>query len=203
VRVGVFGGTFDPPHVGHLIAVADAAEALALEQVIVIPAAAHPLKRDAVAATPSQRLDMVRLTVADDPRLTVDAIEIDRPGLSFTVETLRELARRSPADQRFLIVGADVVESFAQWREPLAIMGLAQLAILRRGEVETDALAGCLPRDAQGRTPAYRVVASRRVDISSSEVRARVRAGRSIHGFVPEAVRAYIDRFGLYRGGSD
>ena len=96
-----------------------------------------------------------------------------------------------------------MVESFAQWREPLAIMGLAELVILRRGEVETDALVGCLPRDAQGRTPAYRGLASRRVDISSSEVRARVRAGRSIHGFVPETVRAYIDRFGLYRGGSD
>lgn len=197
------GGTFDPPHVGHLIAAADAIESLALDRVVVIPAAAHPLKRDDVAASAAQRLEMTTLMVGDDSRLAVDSIEIERAGLSFTVETLRELARRSPGDHRYLIVGADVIGSFGQWREPLAIMGLAELAILRRGDVDLAGLGASLPRDAEGRTPAYQVLSARRVDISSSEIRARVRAGRSIHGFVPDAVRGYIDRIGLYRGGAD
>ena len=202
MRVGILGGTFDPPHIGHLIAAADAVDRLALDRVVLVPAHAQPLKRDTVWATPEQRLAMARLAAGTDPRLAVSSIEIDRGGLSFTVDTLAEWARRSPDDELFLLLGADVARSFARWREPLAVMRLAELVIWQRGPA-ADAVADWLPRDEAGRVPAHRVVEARRIDVSSTEVRARVRAGLSIHGFVPDAVRAYIDEAGLYRSGRE
>jgi nicotinate-nucleotide adenylyltransferase len=203
VRVGILGGTFDPPHIGHLIAAADAADALALDQVLFIPTYRQPLKADSVAASPTQRLAMTQLAAEDDPRLAVSAIEIDRGGLSFTVDTLSELARRSPHDERFLLMGADVVRSFARWREPLEVMRLAELVVWQRGEELPGGVAAWLPRDPKGTPPAHRVLEARMIDISSTEVRSRVRAGQSIHGFVPETVRTYIHEAGLYRGVHD
>jgi nicotinate-nucleotide adenylyltransferase len=198
VRIGVFGGTFDPPHVGHLIAAADAVDALSLDRVVFVPASAQPLKKDGTWASPADRLQMVRLLVGSEPRLAVDPIEIDRAGLSFTVDTLVEMARQSPRDERFLLMGADVVRSFAHWRDPLAVTRLCELAIWRRGDVTGEQIASWLPTDSSGRPPSYRVLDARRVDVSSTEIRSRVQAGRSIRGFVPETVRAFIERSGLY-----
>ncbi len=203
MRVGILGGTFDPPHVGHLIAAADTIDALGLDRVVLVPASTQPLKRHGTGASPAQRLAMVRLAAADDSRLAVDSIEIDRAGLSFTVDTLTEWARRAPGDERFLLMGADVVRSFARWRDPLTIMRLAELVIWRRGDIGASQIAGWLPGGAGTSRPGYRVLDTRRVDVSSTEVRARVRAGRSIHGFVPDAVRAYIAEATLYRAPDD
>jgi nicotinate-nucleotide adenylyltransferase len=199
LRLGVFGGTFDPPHVGHLIAAADAVEALSLDRVVFVPAAAQPLKREGTLASPAHRRQMVRLLTGDDRRFAVDPIEIDRPGLSYTVDTLIEMARQSPEDERFLLMGADVVHSFARWREPLTVMQLAKLVIWRRGEVTAQQIARWLPLDAEGQRPAYHMLEARRVDVSSTEIRTRVQAGLSIRGFVPDAVREYVERVGLYR----
>jgi len=198
VRLGVFGGTFDPPHVGHLIAAADAVDALSLDRVVFVPASAQPLKQDGIWAGPQERLQMVRLMADDDPRFAVDPIEIDRAGLSFTVDTLVEMARQSPNDKRFLLMGADVVRSFARWRDPLTVMQLSELVIWRRGDVTGDQIASWLPPDAAGRLPPYRVLDARRVDVSSTEIRSRVLAGQSIRGFVAESVREFIERAGLY-----
>jgi nicotinate-nucleotide adenylyltransferase len=203
VRVGILGGTFDPPHVGHLIAAADAVEVLQLDRVVLVPAHAQPLKQHSVWATSAQRLAMTRLAAGEDERLAVSSIEIDRGGLSFMVDTLSEWVRRSPGDELFLLLGADVVRSFARWREPLEVMRLAEVVVWQRGEALPGAVADLLPRDASGRIPAHRVVEARRIDVSSTEVRARVRAGQSIHGFVPDAVGAYIREVGLYLGGHD
>ena len=217
MRVGILGGTFDPPHVGHVIAAADAIDALALDRVVLVPAHAQPLKQHSVWATPAQRLAMTRLAAGDDERLVVTSIEIDRGGLSFTVDTLTEWARHSPDDTRFLLMGADVVRSFARWRDPIGITRLAEIVVWQRpgtdgedsaiggpvGGTLARAVADLLPRDAQGRVPVHRVVEARQVDVSSTEVRARVRSGKSIHGFVPDAVRAYIRDAGLYRGRID
>jgi nicotinate-nucleotide adenylyltransferase len=202
VRIGIFGGTFDPPHVGHLISAADAADALSLDRIVFIPAAAQPLKVGRAVASPDQRLAMTTLMAGDEPRLAVDAIEIERAGLSYTVETVAELTRRAPGHEWFVIMGADVVRSFARWRDPLGILRMAGLVILRRGDIDPAAIAGWMPRDEAGQVPAYQIVASRRVDVTSTEVRARVSAGRSIRGFVPEAVETYIERGGLYRNGN-
>lgn len=184
MRIGIFGGTFDPPHVGHLLAAADAIDVLALDRVVYVPAGRQPLKANATVASPDDRLAMTRLLVGDAAQLAVDAIEIERPGLSFTVDTLRQMAQRAPDDERILLMGADVVRTFARWREPDAVCRLAEIVVLQR--------AGEAPVER------FRAIPSRRVDVSSTEVRARVGAGRSIRGFVPDAVAAYIARTGLY-----
>ncbi|MGH7710009.1 MAG: nicotinate-nucleotide adenylyltransferase, partial [Gemmatimonadaceae bacterium] len=204
MRVGILGGTFDPPHVGHLLAASDAHEALQLDRVLFIPAAQQPLKiqlpngpvsTQIERAPAPDRLEMVRLAIAHDPRFAVSAIEIDRGGLSYTIDTLSALADRSPGDTRYLLVGADVLATFWKWRQPERILQLATLAVFARavsddGNVQAswDGLRAEW-RESHGRplehTPVF--LGSRRVDVSSTEVRERVATGRSIHGFVPDA----------------
>ena len=195
MRLGIFGGTFDPPHVGHLLAASDAFEHLRLDRLVLVPAAKQPLKLGRETAPPADRLAMVRLTVANDPRLETDSIEVDRQGLSYTVDTLRDLAARLPAAQLFLLVGADVLTSFAQWRDPNAILELATLAVLVRREDADGSIVQ--PQSELVRRAAF--IPTRRIDVSSTEIRERVRAGKSIHGFVTDAVAEYISSNGLYR----
>ena len=206
MRLGIFGGTFDPPHVGHLLAASDAFEALALDRLVFVPAATQPLKAGRETAPAGQRLEMLALLVAGDPRFEVDPIEIARTGLSYTVDTLESFASRYAAAERFFLVGADIIDSFDRWREPERVLELAQLVILQRAadgsmarpaaEVEEWG-AGWGRRGGGVRAP--RVLPTRRVDVSSTEVRSRVRDGKSVHGFVPDAVAEYIARGGLYR----
>ena len=188
MRVGLFGGSFDPPHLGHWLAAVDAFEALALDRLVFVPAGRQPLKRGQAAAAATDRLAMVRAMAAGDPRFDVDPIEIERDGLSYTVDTLAAW-QRPDVGELFFLVGADVLASFHRWREPARVQALATLVVLRRTH---DAVE--LPRAVTAR-----VLDTRRVDVSSTEIRARVRAGRSIRGFVPEAVAAYVTAAGLYR----
>lgn len=187
MRLGILGGTFDPPHVGHLLAASDAFETLELDRLLFIPAATHPFKGDRVGATPPQRLDMLTLLIADDARFAIDTIEIERPGLSYTVDTLSDLARRSPNAERFFLIGEDLVDQVATWRAPEQLTQLAEIVVLARGGE---------PGPAAAR---FRRLETRRIDVSSTEIRARARAGLSLHGFVPDAVAAYIRDAGLYR----
>lgn len=203
MRIGLFGGTFDPPHHGHLLAASDAFEALALDRLAWIPAAQQPLKVGLPSATAADRLAMTRLAVGDDPRFSVDAVEIERAGLSFSVDTLEEYARSRPGDELVVLVGADVLATFARWKEPRRIAQLARLAILHRAvngaPVEKAAIAGAITAITGDDVPAPLVLETRRVDISSTEVRERARAGRSLHGFVPDAVARYVRERALYR----
>ncbi len=199
----MLGGTFDPPHVGHLVVAADALDALGVDRVVFVPTGAQPFKGNSIWASPAARLAMTRLAVGDDPCLAVDAIEIDRGGLSYTVDTLREWARRSPGDRRFLLLGADAARSIGKWRDPLTVLDLAELVVLRRGDFEADEVEHWLPRTPAGTVPPYRVLDARRIDVSSTEIRVRVQAGRSIRGFVPDAVREYIEHHLLYRAAPD
>jgi nicotinate-nucleotide adenylyltransferase len=192
MRVGVFGGTFDPPHVGHLLTAVDAVERLELDRLLFVPAGAQPLKVGRVSAAPAERLAMTALLAGDDARFAVDSVEIDRGGLSYTVDTLDALAGRWPDAALHLLVGADVLRTFAQWREPHRVARMAQLVVLDR---EGDAAGS----PAVGTVAGARRLATRRVDVSSTEVRARVRAGQSIRGFVPEAIADFIESAGLYR----
>jgi nicotinate-nucleotide adenylyltransferase len=197
MRIGIFGGTFDPPHVGHLLAASDAIDALALDRVVFIPAAEQPLKAGAIVASARDRLAMVALAIRGNPRFSVDAIEIERGGVSFTVDTLRSLRNRWREDRElalFLLLGQDVLATLPHWREPAAVVALAELAILTRAgrSAEEDAAAGPLMSGG-------RVVPTRRVDVSSTEIRERVTAGKSIHGFVPDAVLEYVAEWRLYR----
>ncbi|HEX6631881.1 MAG TPA: nicotinate-nucleotide adenylyltransferase [Gemmatimonadaceae bacterium] len=189
MRVGLLGGTFDPPHLGHWLAAVDAYEALGLDRLVFVPAGRQPLKQHREAAAADDRLAMVRAMVHGDGRFAVDPIEIERPGLSYTVDTLEAYRRRPDVSALYFLVGADALASFAAWREPERVQALARLVVLRR-----DADAVALPAGV-----AARVLESRRVDVSSTEIRARLRAGLSIRGFVPAPVEAYIAAAGLYR----
>jgi len=192
VRIGVFGGTFDPPHIGHLLVANDAREALELDRVIFVPAGAQPFKVDTPPVASGQdRLEMVRLAVADDANYAVDDAEINRKGLSFTVDTLEHLSERNPAARLFLLMGEDVLAGFEKWRSPARIRELATLVAVSRGGLQGSAVDPA--------TSAVLRVSTRRVDVSSTEIRERRRAGKSIKGFVPESVERFIDVRGLYR----
>jgi len=191
VRIGLLGGSFDPPHIGHLLAASDAHEALDLDRLVFIPTAVQPLKIDRATARPEQRFAMTKLLAEGDPRFDVDSIEIDRGGLSYTVDTLTALKVRWPSQsaELFWLVGADIVPSFAQWREPGRIVELATVVVMQRAG---DAAGGPLPAG-------MRCLATRRIDVSSTEIRQRVREGKSVRGFVPDAVAEYIAAERLYR----
>jgi nicotinate-nucleotide adenylyltransferase len=192
VRIGVFGGTFDPPHIGHLLVANDAREALELDRLIFVPTGAQPFKVDTPPVASGQdRLEMVRLAVADDANYVVDDAEINRKGLSFTVDTLEHLSERNPAARLFLLMGEDVLAGFEKWRSPGRIRELATLVAVSR--------SGLTGSVADPATAAVLRVSSRRVDVSSTEIRQRRRAGKSIKGFVPESVERFIDVRGLYR----
>lgn len=188
-RIGVFGGTFDPPHTGHLLLALDAADALDLDRLLFVPAARQPLKQGLEMTPARHRVAMVTALAGADPRFAVDSSEADRGGLSFTVDTMRSLRAAHPDAEFFLLMGEDTAATLPQWREPEALAALATVAIARRGDATTP------PPDG------FRVawLPPRRVDLSATEIRARVRGGRSVRGFVPEAVAQYIASAGLYR----
>lgn len=191
VRIGIFGGTFDPPHVGHLLAASDACDRLALDKLVFVPNAQQPLKPNAPMAGAEDRLEMVRRLTAGDARFEVDATEVRRGGLSFTVETLRQYRAREPGAALFLLIGEDVVETLPAWREIDEIRALADIVVLTRSAPDAAVPAGDVHR-----------LPTRRVDVSSTEVRSRVAQGRPVTGFVPPAVAAYIEEQRLYRAGA-
>jgi nicotinate-nucleotide adenylyltransferase len=192
VRVGVFGGTFDPPHVGHLLLAADARDALRLDRLIFIPAGAQPFKVETPpVASAEDRLEMVRLAVADDANYAVDDAEIGRKGLSYTVDTLEHLAERFRGAELFLLMGQDALAGFPEWRNPGRIRELATLAVMER--------SGNRGPRIEVAAKGVVTVSTRRVDVSSTEIRERLRAKKSIKGFVPDSVERFIEARGLYR----
>jgi nicotinate-nucleotide adenylyltransferase len=194
VRLAIFGGSFDPPHIGHLLASSDACEQLDLDRLIVVPTGTQPLKVGSAVATPAQRLEMAQLAFGDDSRFDVSDVEVRRGGLSFTVDTLGQLATTYPDADRFLLLGLDVIGSFEKWKDPERILTLARPVLLER---QNDQDVVMIPARFQ-EAGAIRLP-TRRVDVSATEIRRRVRAGQSIRGFVTEKVAAYIERVGLYR----
>jgi nicotinate-nucleotide adenylyltransferase len=189
VRLGIFGGSFDPPHLGHLLPVIDAAEALSLDSVRFIPAGDQPFKAGRASASGLHRLAMTERLVHGIPGFVADRSEIDRGGLSYSVETVAQMADAHPQAELVLLLGADAYALFEQWREPERIRSLASIAVLVRG-------GDAMPE--VGDAP-VQVLQTRRVDISSTELRARVASGRTLRGFVPDAVADYIAEHRLYR----
>lgn len=193
-RLGVFGGTFDPPHVGHLALAEWARDELALDRVLFVTAGEPPHKRAARRSPARHRLAMTRLAVKGHPDFEVSTIETARRGPSYTVDTLLELARREPAAERFLIVGGDMFDVFSKWRAPELILSLATLVVALRPEARRPRRTGW---DRVGR--GVRWLGNPALDVSSSAIRARAAAGRSLRYLVPDAVARYATRHGLYR----
>ena len=190
MKVGIFGGTFDPPHIGHLIAAQDAARVLSLDRVVFIPALDPPHKRPEKITAASVRLRMIRAATTADPRFEVNELELRRGGTSYTVDTLRALRAERPGDDLFLLVGVDQVREFAGWREPDQVLRLARLVMLARGGIE-EAAAGDI---------VHQTVLVTRVDISSTLIRELVLRGQCIRYLVPDAVEKIIAAEGLYSG---
>jgi nicotinate-nucleotide adenylyltransferase len=196
VRLGLLGGTFNPPHIGHLVCASLASEALALDRVLLVPVNEPPHK--AVDADPGveHRIELCRLAVAGDERLDVSLVDAEVPGPSFTVDTLSRLHDRCPGDQLTFIVGGDMALSLPTWREPAAILELAEVGVAEREGVRRADIA---ERLTELGTENVRFFDMPRIDVSSSLIRRLVAAGRPIRYLVPDPVAGYIERVGLYR----
>jgi len=185
MKVGVFGGTFDPVHVGHLAIAHAALESVPLDRVLFVLARRSPLKDRGPVAGEADRLEMLELAVAGEPRFGVSRVELDREGPSYTVDTLERLAG---ADELFLILGSDAIADFPRWKDPERIATLATLVVAERPGAP----------ERMGDAPIVRFDAPR-LDISSHELRARAARGLSLRYLVPEPAWKHIEARGLYR----
>ena len=199
IRLGLLGGTFDPPHYGHLLAAQEVAWRLQIDRVLFLPARQNPLKRGEPSSSAEDRCEMVALAVADNPTFELSRLDLDRPPPSYTADLLRAL--ESPEYELFFLVGADILPELPKWREPRQIVQLARLVVVNRPGAprpDLDRLERLLPgvgeRSEQVQIPG--------VDVSSSDIRRRVAAGRPIRYLTPRAVERYIIDRGLYRSRS-
>ena len=185
MRVGVFGGTFDPVHVGHLAIAHAAVESVPLDRVVFVLAKRSPLKERGPVAGEADRLRMLEVAIADEPRFAASRIELDREGPSYTVDTLERLGG---ADDLFLILGSDAIADFPRWKDPDRIAALATLVVADRPGAP----------ERIGEAPIVRFDAPR-LDISSRELRARAARGLSLRYLVPDPTWKHIEARGLYR----
>jgi nicotinate-nucleotide adenylyltransferase len=195
--VGIFGGTFNPPHIGHLVCAQEARAQLGLDRVVLMPVHAPPHKEAAEDPGPDVRAQLCRAAVAGEDGFEVSTLEIERGGPSYTVDTLRELHGSQEGDELTFIVGGDMASSLPSWREPEAVLELARLAVAEREELRRQEIAerlGAL-RGAGERVIFFTMP---RLDISSSDVRARIAEGRPVRWLVPAGVAGEIERRGLY-----
>lgn len=196
-RLGVCGGTFDPPHYGHLAAAEEAAEAFGLAQVLFLPTGAPPHK-DAPTTATAHRVRMTELAIADNPRFALSRVDVEREGPSYTVDTLALLrARYGPGTELYFVVGMDMLASFLDWHEPARVLAQCQLvAVTRPGYVPVDLAA--LERKLPAARDRVHLLRTPGLDISATELRARAAAGRSLRYLTPPAVAAYIRAHALY-----
>ena len=199
IRLGLLGGTFDPPHYGHLLAAQEVAWRLQIDRVLFLPARQNPLKRGEPSSSAEDRCEMVALAVADNPTFELSRLDLDRPPPSYTADLLRAL--ESPEYELFFLVGGDILPELPKWREPRQIVQLARLVVVNRpGAPRPDLerlerlLPGVGERSEHVQIPG--------VDVSSSDIRGRVAAGRPIRYLTPRAVERYIMERGLYRSRS-
>jgi nicotinate-nucleotide adenylyltransferase len=198
MRIGVLGGTFDPIHLGHLIIAEEARDRLDLEEVCFVPARDPWMKAGQPLTSGHDRLSMARLAMEDNPFFRVSTLELERPGPSYTVDTLRELQEDyGPEAQLFFILGSDAFARFDEWKDTEGILGLATLVVVDRpgATASTEAI------DQQvGNAGSVERVRGVHLEISAKDIRRRVAAGASIRYLVPEPVERYIYARGLYRG---
>ena len=199
-KIGVLGGTFDPIHLGHLIVAEDIRQKLGLGEVLFVPAG-HPwlkLKEEKPISAAEHRLAMVRLAVASDPHFKVSTLEIDRPGLSYSIDTVLELkAKLGAGAEIYFIVGPDALAELPRWKDPGRLVEICQVVgIWRPGHAQTD--LHILESSIPGVSKRIMLVDVPQIDISSTDVRRRVAQGLSIRYLVPEAVEKYIAEHRLY-----
>jgi len=189
VRLGLFGGTFDPPHLGHLVVAQDVADVLSLDRVMFVPAGEPPHKTAREVSPAPVRLEMVHALVDGDERFGVSAFEVEKGGASYTVETLEHFRALHPDAELYFVMGADQAAAFDTRQDPGRIVSLATLVVMDR--------EGTMVPSVQ-----FLPVSVTRVDISATDIRQRVRNGRSVRYLVPDRVREIIERSRLYRAES-
>lgn len=195
-RIGILGGAFNPPHLGHLLLAQEAHARLGLDQVLLVPVGEPPHREIAADPGPGERLEMTRLAIAGDDRLAASAIEVERPGTSYTVDTLRALRDADPESELTLILGADQGAKLRSWRAPREVLALARVAVAEReGLSRDDVVAALAGLDGADAVEGFELP---RVDVSSTLVRERVAAGLPIRYLVPDRVAARIAARGLY-----
>ncbi len=211
--MGILGGTFNPPHIGHLGLARHARSELSLERVLLVPANIAPNKPGAREDPGAEhRLAMCRIAVAHEPGLRASALEIERGGVSYTVYTLQAIHDEHPDAELTLIVGADTARTLPDWREPVRLLGLAELAVAERDELDREDVREALlsiapptapgaPAPGVGPQPRMTLLKMDRIAVSSSSVRELIAAGESVTELVGEAVAGYIAEHGLYRSG--
>jgi nicotinate-nucleotide adenylyltransferase len=187
--VGLFGGSFDPIHHGHLIVAGAVAEALGLDELRFMPANEQPLKAGGHGASATDRTAMLELAIAGAPGFSLERAEVERPGPSYTVDTLRLLRAREPDAEFVVLLGTDAAAELDRWREPAELVKLARVAVFTRPGGRPVAGARI-----------WRSVAVPAIEISATAVRERVRTGRPVRYWVPDAVADYIARHRLYLG---
>lgn len=196
-RVGVFGGTFDPIHLGHLIAAEDARERLGLDEVLFIPAGQPWFKAGAAVSAAHHRLAMARLAIKGNPRFRVSDIEIRRPGPSYTIDTLEALAAARPGAELYVLLGLDALREMRRWRDPGRVFAMARVVGMARPGASLDlAELDAAAPDARRRAL---IVDGPRVDISGTDIRRRIAAGMSARYRLPSDVADYARRHGLYK----
>lgn len=198
MRLGLFGGTFDPIHLGHLILAEQCREALELEKIQFIVAGEPPHKRGVERTAASHRLEMVRLAIAGNPAFEVSDIETKRSGPSYSVETLTEIKAQRPDDDLFFLIGSDSLADLPTWREPEEIARLASIVVVNRPGVDDPGLAGFLP-DLGPHAQPLQTVDIPPIGVASRVLRERLAEGRSVRYQIPRAVEAYIEAHKLYR----
>jgi nicotinate-nucleotide adenylyltransferase len=202
MRVGIFGGTFDPVHTGHLLLAEQSREQGRLDEVWFVPAAHPPHKDDPTLTRFEQRVEMLALAIAGNPAFRIDELEKERPGPSYTADTLTELRRRHPKHDFFLLIGSDTLNDLPTWYQPARVLKLAHLLVTIRpgasvASVKTLRDRLHLPPDVPLR---LQTVETPQLDISSRDLRRRAAAGRTLRYFLPRAVECYIQDKKLYRG---
>jgi len=186
VRIGIFGGSFDPVHHGHLILARDAMESLGLDEVRLLPTARNPLKEQTGQAPAEHRLAMLHLAVQGEPQLIVEPLDLERPPPSYMVDTLELLRKQLPTAEFYLLIGRDNLAVFDQWKAHTTILQMARLVVFGRSNAGPTGME--FPH----------LTLDRCLDFSATEIRERVANGRSIRYLIPEAVLDYIAQHALY-----
>ena len=196
-RIGLFGGTFDPPHLGHLVLAELTADALGLDTVWFVPAANPPHKQGRDITPVMRRLEMLRLALADNPRFYLSRIDVDRQGPHFSVDMVALAQAQRPAAQWYFLMGSDSLRDLPTWHQSKKLVNLCRLAVLQRPGMEPDmaSLEAVLP----GLEARVEFIDGPGIGITATEIKGRVRAGRTIRYLVPDAVHAYIYEHGLYQ----
>ena len=203
MRIGVYGGTFDPVHLGHLLLAETCREQARLDRVIFIPAGLPPHKQGREFSPGNARAEMLELAIAGHSEFSVDRSEIKRSGPSYTVETLRSLRQEHPTAELCFLMGADSLAEFHLWKDPREIATLAGLIVVNRGSQPPPDLALLIPQLGELAVSHIQPVTMPAVEISASDIRQRAQQGRSLRYLVPRAVERYILEHHLYGAGGD